>query len=89
VASLLFLPGLVQAFGAAGASSSPYLKLPMGARATGMGEAFTGIADDDQAMFYNPAGLTQLNSIRLPTDVAPRRFRRPERLPGGLVEKRD
>ncbi|MDO8733976.1 MAG: type IX secretion system membrane protein PorP/SprF, partial [Elusimicrobiota bacterium] len=31
-----------------------------GARPYGMGNAFTGLADDIQAIFYNPAGLTQV-----------------------------
>ncbi len=53
-----------RAFGAAaaGASAAPYLKMPMGARATGMGEAFTGIANDTEDLYYNPAGLSQVNA---------------------------
>jgi hypothetical protein len=58
-------PALGFAFGSAGAESSPYLKLPMGARGTGMGEAFTGVADDAEAMYYNAAGLTQIDSAEL------------------------
>jgi hypothetical protein len=65
LAGILLMPAMASAFGAAGAASSPYLKLPMGARGTGMGEAFTGIADDAEAMFYNPAGMTQLESAHL------------------------
>jgi opacity protein-like surface antigen len=34
-----------------------------GARAAGMGYAFTGIADDATAISWNPAGLTQLQSM--------------------------
>src|SRR5262245_27471554 len=35
----------------------------MGARASGMGTAFTAIANDGTALFYNPAGLAfQSNS---------------------------
>src|SRR5437763_281076 len=30
---------------------------PVGARATGMGGAFTAVADDGSAAFWNPAGL--------------------------------
>jgi hypothetical protein len=33
------------------------LVFPPGARATGMGEAFTGVANDVNAIFFNPAGL--------------------------------
>ncbi|MFC1620581.1 OmpP1/FadL family transporter [Candidatus Neomarinimicrobiota bacterium] len=31
-----------------------------GARANGLGQAFTGVADDATALFYNPAGLAHL-----------------------------
>lgn len=42
-----------------GQSSITTLVFPWGARSTGLGETFTGIADDEQAIFYNPAGLGQ------------------------------
>ncbi|MBD3419557.1 MAG: PorV/PorQ family protein [Chitinivibrionales bacterium] len=35
------------------------LVFPPGARATGLGEAFTALADDANATFFNPAGLGQ------------------------------
>jgi len=35
------------------------LGFPVGARPTAMGEAFTGLANDANALFYNPAGLGQ------------------------------
>ena len=38
-----------------------FLKLGIGARACAMGEAFTAIADDGSASYWNPAGLTQLD----------------------------
>lgn len=40
-----------------GQSSIITLIFPWGARSTALGETFTGIADDEQALFYNPAGL--------------------------------
>jgi hypothetical protein len=42
---------------AAEASSAQFLNLGFGARALGMGEAFTAVADDISAVHYNPAGL--------------------------------
>jgi hypothetical protein len=40
-----------------GQSSVLTLQFPWGARSLSMGETFTGIANDEQALFYNPAGL--------------------------------
>ncbi|HPT47104.1 MAG TPA: UPF0164 family protein, partial [Candidatus Rifleibacterium sp.] len=37
-----------------------YLKMGVGARALGMGSAFTAVADDSTASFWNPAGLARL-----------------------------
>lgn len=37
-----------------------YLKLGVGARALGLGGAFTAVADDATAIFWNPAGLAGL-----------------------------
>jgi len=44
---------------AVGQSAVITLVFPPGARATGLGEAFTAIADDANATFFNPAGLGQ------------------------------
>jgi hypothetical protein len=44
---------------AVGESAVITLIFPPGARSTAMGEAFTGVADDATATFYNPAGLGQ------------------------------
>ncbi len=38
-----------------------FLKIGLGARAVGMGEAFTPVADDATTMFWNPAGLALLD----------------------------
>jgi hypothetical protein len=41
----------------AGTSSFPFLKINIGARPVAMGGAFTGLANDATALYYNPAGL--------------------------------
>lgn len=46
-------------FANVGQSSVAVLNFPWGARSTGLGETFTGIADTEEALFYNPAGLGQ------------------------------
>ncbi|MFH1897499.1 MAG: PorV/PorQ family protein [Candidatus Desantisbacteria bacterium] len=48
-------------FAANNTTSASFLKIGAGARATGMGEAFCGLADDMYAMYWNPAGLGQIN----------------------------
>lgn len=60
--------GVAVAAGVAGGATAPcawaidkyageFLKLPVGARALGMGSAFVALADDATAVYWNPAGL--------------------------------
>ncbi len=44
--------------------------LGMGARAMGMGDAFTGLADDNRAIYYNPAGLAWQRQAQLGADYS-------------------
>lgn len=48
-----------------GVVSAPILQMPVGARAAGMGTAFTAVADDVSTLHYNPAGLTSLHQREL------------------------
>ncbi len=59
--------GVSGAFCATGDSGQPgaFLNWGAGARSLGMGKAFTGLADDATAVYWNPAGLTKLNSNEL------------------------
>ncbi|MGQ0644744.1 MAG: PorV/PorQ family protein [Elusimicrobiota bacterium] len=47
---------------AAGTTSADFLSIRPGARAAGMGEAHTSLADDAFAVYWNPAGLANVRS---------------------------
>src|ERR1051325_6097641 len=42
--------------------------LELGSRAAGMGGAFTAVADDGSAIFYNPAGIAFQKGMRIEMD---------------------
>lgn len=64
---LSFAPVKAAAFGKSdvGTSGAAFLKIGPGARPAGMGEAFTGVADDIHAAYWNPAGLATLKTAEL------------------------
>lgn len=43
-----------------GTKSGEFLLLPVGGRATAMGSAFSALADDISALYWNPAGIGQM-----------------------------
>ena len=53
----LFIPPIVM-----GQFSTPF-NLPVGVKANSMGGAFTAVADDCTAVFWNPAGLSSITGI--------------------------
>ncbi len=59
---LLVLPTAAHAAGFAkvGTFGGQFLKIGVSARATGMGSAFTGVADDATAVFWNAGGLVNV-----------------------------
>jgi len=58
VSILLLVPALV-----AGQTGAAFLKIPVGPRVCGMGEAAVAYIDDASALFYNPAGLAGVRTF--------------------------
>jgi len=56
------MPGMIFGQAKVGTAGAKFLDIGISARATGMGEAYSAIANDVSAVYYNPAGLTQLFS---------------------------
>ncbi len=55
---LFLLPALLLAGKSdVGTTAYPFLKIGVGAKAQAMGGAFAGLADDESAAYYNPAGI--------------------------------
>jgi tetratricopeptide (TPR) repeat protein len=69
LALALVLPGFAAAaeieFDPQASVSLPTLEVPVGVRATGMGEAYTAVGDDVYALHWNPAGLADMHDLEL------------------------
>ena len=51
-----------------GTTAAPFLSIGQGARALSMGGAFVAVADDPSSMYWNPAGITDINGTALVVD---------------------
>lgn len=60
-----FLPFQRLQAGEPGTSGFLFLRLGGGARAAGMGEAFTAICDDASSMYYNAGGMASVSGVEL------------------------
>jgi hypothetical protein len=54
-----------------GTAAATFLRIPVGARATGMGSSFVSMIDDPSALYWNPSTLTSLKSRALLVDHSP------------------
>ncbi|MBI2071296.1 MAG: PorV/PorQ family protein [Elusimicrobia bacterium] len=57
VAAMVFLASPLRSEQPTGAA---FLKIPVGARAVGMGSAFSALVDDASALYWNPAGIARI-----------------------------
>jgi tetratricopeptide (TPR) repeat protein len=65
---LLAIPGVIQAQVLSSAGSAfQFLDTQVGAKATAMGGAFSAIADDPSAVYWNPAGLGWIPQMEIQT----------------------
>lgn len=62
-AAALLLPGACLGFLGPSSTGFTFMKIGVGARAVAMGGAFTAVADDANALFWNPAGLALSSSL--------------------------
>lgn len=77
---LMLAPGIAfggtKPFEKVGTYASQFLKIGVSARAAGMGNAFTAVANDATAIYWNPAGMVEdsrtdvtLNTVVWPADI--------------------
>ncbi len=78
LAGLLIIasPALVHAQAKVATTGAQFLELGVSARSMGMADAFTAVANDVSAVYYNPAGLTSLwgrevmaTYVKMPADI--------------------
>lgn len=62
---IVILPSYIYGggFSKVGTSVAQFLKIGIGARPAGMGETFAAVSNDVSALYWNPAGITNLNSL--------------------------
>ena len=51
-----------------GTSAATFLRIPVGARASGMGSSFVSMINDPTALYWNPSAITSVNSNALVVD---------------------
>jgi len=62
---MIRLPLQAQSISRVGTTAAPFLKIGVGGRALGMGEAYTTQAEDITGIFWNPAGLASVQKIQV------------------------
>jgi len=65
VSSLVLIPSFVCYASDRGTTAANFLKIGVGAKAAAMGGAFTALADDGTALYWNPAGLAQIKKTEI------------------------
>jgi len=53
------------AYSSPGSSAASFMRIAVGAKPSAMGEAYAGVRDDILSIYYNPAGISRLESYNL------------------------
>lgn len=64
LAAALLQPAIAQQVTKTGTTAAKFLSIGIGPRANAMGGAFSSIANDATAMYWNPAGIANLNEFQ-------------------------
>src|SRR5437879_4883120 len=72
-----------------GVGSGAFSNQVVSSKALGMGNAFAATADDPSAVFFNPAGLTQLKSAEISVGFAPHIYGTNYRMDNGVENDSD
>ena len=59
---ILFMITTLYGVDKTGTTAAKFLSIGVGSKAVGMGGAYTSIADDATAMYWNPAGISFYNT---------------------------
>lgn len=65
LAAILLISAGIAFAASPGSTSANFLKIPVGARSIGMGESFMSVADDCNAIYWNPAGMKNLSAAEI------------------------
>lgn len=63
-------PGRTRDVDKSGTTAAAFLMIPVGARATAMGSAYSAIAEEASTMYWNPAGLSNLDAATFTGEYA-------------------
>ena len=61
---LLITTSLIFGFNKVGTTAAPFLKIEYGARPVGMGGTFVALANDPAGIYYNPAGIAEIENTQ-------------------------
>ena len=68
---LIIIGSLINAQSNVATTSAAFLEIGPGARSIGMGSAFVSVADDASSIYWNPAGIVNINKPEVQSFYTP------------------